>query len=35
MLINHMVTLENDNLQRLLVMQKLNNHVSTLVVCEL
>ena len=35
MLINHMVTLENDNLQRLLVMQKLNNPVSTLVVCEL
>ena len=35
MLINHMVTLEIDNLQRLLVMQKLNNPVSTLVVCEL
>ena len=35
MLINHMVTLKNDNLQRLLVMQKLNNPVSTLVVCEL
>ena len=35
MLINNMVTLEIDNLQRLLVMQKLNNPVSTLVVCEL